>query len=314
MSSNLPRYSQRRVRDVPLLARVGVLLLVGSLAIAGIILAITDGPPVLHARAEGGARVDDFTTGETPTPDTGTTPSDSPTEPGETPSPSGSETPSPDESDDGSGGSGDDSNGQEAEDSDDHLVATTPPREPDTPRPSEPTDEPSDEPSEEPSTEPSDEPTDEPPSNDPTIQPPDQPTEEPTPHYPELPLLDLSKSEAQLLDSAEQARADAGCPELRIDPRLTTAAREHSSDMRDRFYYSHVNPDGQTPEDRAAAEGYTAPVGENLSRGLRNAEQVVRDWDGEERDRLLDCSYTSVGLGVERGLLNSWWTLMLGTD
>ncbi|WP_069110191.1 CAP domain-containing protein [Jiangella alba] len=299
---------------MPLLARVGVVLLVGSLAIAGIILAITDGPPVLHARADGGARVDDFTTGETPTPDTGTTPSDSPTEPGETPSPSGSETPSPDESDDGSGGSGDDSSGQDAEDSDDHLVATTPPREPDTPQPSEPTDEPSDEPSEEPSTEPSDEPTDEPPSDDPTIQPPDQPTEEPTPHYPELPLLDLSRSEAQLLDSAEQARADAGCPDLRIDPRLTTAAREHSADMRDRFYYSHVNPDGQTPEDRAAAVGYTASVGENLARGLRNAQQVVRDWDGEERDRLLDCSYTSVGLGVERGLLNSWWTLMLGTD
>ncbi|WP_157574583.1 CAP domain-containing protein [Jiangella muralis] len=302
---------------MPLLARVGVVLLVGSLAIAGLILAITDGPPVLHARADGGAPVDDFTTGETPDPDTGTTPSDSPTEPGETPSPSGSETPSPDESDDGSGGSGDDSSGQDAEDaenSEDHLVATTPPREPDTPRPSEPTDEPSGEPSEEPSTEPSDEPSEEPPSNDPTIQPPDQPTEEPTPHHPELPLLDLSKSEAQLLESAEQARADAGCPDLRIDPRLTTAAREHSADMRARIYYSHVNPDGQTPEDRAAAEGYTAPVGENLSRGLRNAQQVVRDWDGEELDRLLDCSYTSVGLGVERGLLNSWWTLMLGTD
>ncbi|RIQ20164.1 CAP domain-containing protein [Jiangella rhizosphaerae] len=301
---------------MPLLVRVGLVLLVGCLAIAGLVMAITDGPPVLHARAEGGSRVDDFTDGETPTPDTGTTPAGTPTEPAETPTPSGSESPSPDESDDtdggsdgGSGGPDDDSGALE-----DDLVATTPPRDPDSPRPtdpSEPTDEPS-EPSEEPTDEPSEEPSDEP-TEQPTTEPSEEPTEEPT-EDPDPPLIDLFRSEQQLLESADEAREEAGCPALRVDARLTVAAREHSEDMRDRLYYSHVSPDGETPQDRAADEGYTAEVAENLSYGLRNAEQVVRDWEGEERDRLLDCSYTSVGIGMERGLLNAWWTLMLGVD
>ncbi|TDD66979.1 hypothetical protein E1262_20355 [Jiangella aurantiaca] len=296
---------------MPLLVRAGLVLLVGCLAVAGLVLAITDGPPVLHARAEGGSRVDDFTGDETPRPESGTSPSGTPTEPAETPSPSGSESPSPEESDDtdgesggGFGGSDDDSGSHE-----DDLTATTPPREPDSPRPTdspEPTDEPS-EPSEEPTDEPSEDPSDEP-TDQPTTEPSEEPTEDPDP-----PLIDLFRSEEQLLESADESREEAGCPALRIDPRLTVAAREHSEDMRERLYFSHVNPDGETPQDRAADEGYTAPVGENLSHGLRNAEQVVRDWKGEERDRLLDCSYTSAGVGVERGLLTSWWTLMLGT-
>ena len=185
----------------------------------------------------------------------------------------------------------------------------TDPREPDSPRPSDPS-EPSEEPSDEPSEDPSDEPTVEP-----TTEPsePSEPTDEPTPEFPDLPFIELSDAEAQLLDSADEVRVEAGCPALRVEPRLTLAARGHSEDMRDRLYYSHVSPDGATPQDRAADHGYTAPVAENLSYGLRNADRVVRDWEGEELDRLLDCSYTSVGIGVERGLLSSWWTLMLGT-
>nr|WP_246400933.1 CAP domain-containing protein [Jiangella mangrovi] len=122
-----------------------------------------------------------------------------------------------------------------------------------------------------------------------------------------------------MVAEVDEARAEAGCPALRVDPRLTLASRAHSEDMQERSYYSHVNPDGEGPGERAAAEGYTARVGENLSEGMNNAQQVVRSWEdgGDERDRLLDCSYTSVGVGTERGGLlglKSWWTLMLGTD
>jgi uncharacterized protein YkwD len=122
-----------------------------------------------------------------------------------------------------------------------------------------------------------------------------------------------------MIDSVEAAREEAGCPALRVDPRLTVAAREHSEDMVDRSYYSHVNPDGEGPAERAADEGYTAGVAENLSQGMRNPQQVVREWEdgGDEREQLMDCRYTSVGVGTERGGLlglSSWWTLMLGTD
>lgn len=326
MSSNLPRYRQRRFRRLPLAARIGLLALAGCLAVGALVVAITDGPPMLYARADGGSQVDDFTTDDaTSDPDTGTTPSDVPVA---TPTPTPSDSPSPDSSDgspdsdsdsdsdsDDSSGSSDDDSSDSSDDSD--YSATSPPREPDSPRPTDPSDptddpsEPSEEPSDDPSGEPSSEPTEPGQPIEPTVEP-SEPTE-PTPDDPGLPFIELSRSEERLLDSADDARIEAGCPALRIDPRLTVAARGHSEDMRDRRYYAHVNPDGATPQDRAADEGYTAEVAENLAYGLRSADQVVRDWDGEELDRLLDCSYTSVGIGLERGLLSSWWTVMLGT-
>lgn len=323
MTSNLPRYRRTRTEGgIHPLVKAGIFVLLPLLVVGGLVLAITDGAPTLTARAEGGSRLPEFETpGTSSTSDPGGAPTGTPTEPAETPSATDSATPSPEESGDqdssGEGGSGD---GSDESTEGDDLVATTPPREPDerpTTPPDEPTDETSSEPSEEP--DPSPEPS-EPPDPEPTTEPTTEPSEEPDPELPELPFIELSKAESQMLSSVDDARAEAGCAALRVDPRLTLASREHSEDMRDRSYYSHVNPDGEGPDERAADQGYTARVAENLSQGqLQSAEQVVRSWEdeGEERDRLLDCSFTSVGLGTERGGLlgiSSWWTLMLGTD
>jgi uncharacterized protein YkwD len=307
---------------MPLLVKAGVFMLLPLLAIAGLVMAITDGAPTVTARAEGGSRLPAFETpGTSSTSDPGGAPSGTPTDDGGSPSPTDSATPSPEETGEeessSGGGSGDGSgsgSGEAGEDED--LVATTPPREPGE-RPTSP-DDPTDDPSTPQDPEPSPDPS-EPSEPDPTEDPTDEPTDEPDAGLPDLPILDLSQAELQMVDAVDDARAEAGCPALRVDPRLTLASREHSEDMRERSYYSHVNPDGKGPEERAADEGYTAPVGENLSQGVRSAQQVVRSWEdgGDERDRLLDCSYTSVGVGTERGGLlglSSWWTLMLGTD
>lgn len=328
MTSNLPRYRQRPTGGMPLIVKAGIFMLLPLLAVAGIVMAITDGPPTLTARAEGGSQLPDFETpGTSSTSNPSGAPSGTPTDGDVTPSPTDSATPSPDETgeDDSSSGSGSgDGSGSDAgaPGEDEDLVATTPPREPgERPTsPDDPTDDPSTPQDPDPSPDPSPEPSEpsEPSEPEPTEAPTDEPTDDPDAGLP-LPILDLSQAEMQMVDAVDEARAEAGCPALRVDPRLTLASRAHSEDMRDRSYYSHVNPDGEGPEERAADKGYTAEVGENLSQGVRSVQQVVRSWEdgGDERDRLMDCSYTSVGVGTERGGLlglSSWWTLMLGTD
>src|SRR5690606_4026021 len=139
------------------------------------------------------------------------------------------------------------------------------------------------------------------------------PSTTPTAPQPTTPVL--ARDEQALIDATNAVRAEAGCSPLRADARLLAAAREHSRDMRQRWFVSLVSPDGETPTDRAEDHGYSAPVTGNVWRGTRSAERVVKPWmaDADSRARLLDCSYTSVGVGVEKGLLlTAWWSQLLG--
>jgi uncharacterized protein YkwD len=147
----------------------------------------------------------------------------------------------------------------------------------------------------------------------PTTNPP-KPT--PTPKPTADPSVQLSNVEQALVDATNRARVRAGCQELRVDSRLVSAARGHSVDMHERGFYSHINPDGQTPTDRAAAEGYEARVGENIAFGLVSADLVINTWSTlhDEKSKMLDCKFTAIGVGADFGLLSSWWTQMLGTD
>lgn len=150
-----------------------------------------------------------------------------------------------------------------------------------------------------------------------TPNPPQTPTDPPQPPEPPLPAEPvLSSAERALIEETNRVRVRAGCPELRVDARLTAAARGHSADMRRHWRPSHVGPDGSTPADRAAEQGYDGQVGETILHGSRDAERVVEKWTSRSADRseLLNCAYTSVGIGVEFGLLGAWWTQMLGRD
>jgi uncharacterized protein YkwD len=75
-----------------------------------------------------------------------------------------------------------------------------------------------------------------------------------------------------------QVRASHGLPALRRDSRLDAAARLHSEDMAIRGFFAHTTPEGLTPADRAAAQGYTAGVGENIAAGHADARAVMTGW------------------------------------
>ena len=132
----------------------------------------------------------------------------------------------------------------------------------------------------------------------------------PRPTTPATTAATTVTGEVVRLTNAE--RAKAGCPALRVDPKLTVAAQGHSVDMASRGYFSHTSPEGETPWDRAEAAGYQNPSAENIAMGYRTAADVVSGWMNSEghRTNILNCSSRAVGIGLDtRGY---YWTQLFG--
>jgi uncharacterized protein YkwD len=95
-------------------------------------------------------------------------------------------------------------------------------------------------------------------------------------------------------------RALHGCKALRVDVRLTTAARAHSAYMGQSGAFSHIGRAGSTFDARIKAAHYPAPGGENIAFGYRTGLDVVKAWlaSPEHRANLLNCSFATVGVGA----------------
>ena len=70
------------------------------------------------------------------------------------------------------------------------------------------------------------------------------------------------------------------------------------------LYISHVSDDGRSFADRARAQGYDSPGGENVARGQRDAADVMDGWmnSAGHRANILNCSFKAIGVGVIRGV------------
>jgi uncharacterized protein YkwD len=111
------------------------------------------------------------------------------------------------------------------------------------------------------------------------------------------------------------ARTAKKCAPLRVDGRLTTAARKHSADMVARNYFSHVSLDGSAFTSRAARAGYASASAENIAWGYPTGEEVVKAWlkSPAHRANLLNCKSKAVGVGVARKADGSlMWTQVFG--
>jgi uncharacterized protein YkwD len=110
----------------------------------------------------------------------------------------------------------------------------------------------------------------------------------------------LSGSEASLLRTINSVRMARGLAPVRLDLRLTRAARGHSADMLNRQYFAHGSIAG-----RAVATGARGPLlGENLAWGTRvTARWVVTRWLASPSHRavLLRPGFKRVGLGISFG-------------
>ncbi|SEM37218.1 CAP domain-containing protein [Streptacidiphilus jiangxiensis] len=120
--------------------------------------------------------------------------------------------------------------------------------------------------------------------------------------------------QAAILTLVNAARAQHGCAPLAASAALTTLAQSFSDEMAARGFFSHTDPDGRTPWDRARALGITDLGGENIARGQQTPDEVMTAWLNSpgHRANILDCAYHSLGVGVFQGPGGPWWTQDFG--
>ncbi|EPH44923.1 CAP domain-containing protein [Streptomyces aurantiacus] len=130
----------------------------------------------------------------------------------------------------------------------------------------------------------------------------------------EKPVSGESAAEAEVLTLVNQERAKAGCRPVRADAGLDALAGDFSADMAERGFFSHTDPDGATPWDRAEKVGITDLGGENIARGQANAQSVMDAWMNSpgHRANILNCDYQTLGVGAHFAPGGPWWTQDFG--
>lgn len=110
-------------------------------------------------------------------------------------------------------------------------------------------------------------------------------------------------TEQQMLVLVNQERQKFGLKILVMDSEIMKVARAHSKDMWEREYFSHINPDGETPFDRMSKAGIKfSRAGENLALAptVEMAHQGLMNSPGHRRN-ILDPNFLRVGIGVIDG-------------
>lgn len=156
----------------------------------------------------------------------------------------------------------------------------------------------------------------------PVIQPVPQPTvtAPPAPNPATNPnpgnSVGVSAEEQQALSLLNADRAANGLPPLRINAALTGLAQAYSQDMINRSFFSHTNPQGQSPFDRMRLAGIQyGYAGENLAINVSvpEAEQAFMNSPGH-RANILSPHYTQVGVGVRHSSNGSVYVVQEFTD
>lgn len=110
-------------------------------------------------------------------------------------------------------------------------------------------------------------------------------------------------AEELMLTLVNQERVKAGVGQLVMSAALRDVARAHAKDMFARGYFSHYNPDGQSPFDRMEKAGinFTA-AGENLALApnIYLAHQGLINSPGH-RKNILSSDFGKVGIGAIDG-------------
>jgi uncharacterized protein YkwD len=121
----------------------------------------------------------------------------------------------------------------------------------------------------------------------------------------------LHRAQAATLCLLNQVRAQAGLPPLRLDRRLSAAARGHSREMVRRHYFAHGSAHGTSPFRRMLATHYVPRnaswwLGENIAWGSSSFGQpaaIVRAWmhSPPHRANILSRHFRDIGIGIAPG-------------
>lgn len=189
----------------------------------------------------------------------------------------------------------------------------------------EPTEKPIVEPTAEPTVEPTEKPTVNPtakPTAAPTVKPTAKPTVKPTAKPTAKPTVKPSVStasemEKEVLEIVNQERTSRGLKPLTWAEDLANVARAHSRDMINRNFFSHTNPDGQSPFDRIKANGISyRAAAENIAYGQKNAQAVMNSWmnSSGHRANILNANLKEIGIGAVKNQNGTiYWTQVFVT-
>jgi uncharacterized protein YkwD len=109
--------------------------------------------------------------------------------------------------------------------------------------------------------------------------------------------------EQALVPLINQVRAQHRLAPLRIDPRLTAAARLYARELAGRRLLDHTGRDGRHVNDRIESEGYLwSFAGENLAAGARDPRETIAIWMASPAHRANMLSPDAVEIGAAREL------------
>ena len=111
------------------------------------------------------------------------------------------------------------------------------------------------------------------------------------------------KAEFDMLELVNNERKSRGLAPLVMDEKIRGIAREYGKDMFKKGYFSHINPEGESPFDRMKKNGIEFNMsGENLalSKDLLSAHEGLMKSKGH-RDNILNLFFHRVGIGVVDG-------------
>ncbi len=113
-----------------------------------------------------------------------------------------------------------------------------------------------------------------------------KPTAESKPAATAKTAADLHAVEQRILDETNRVRRRHGLRPLRLDRRLLSSARRHTSWMTRNHSLQHTS----------------APVAENIAMGQRTAPEVLNSWMNSpgHRANILNASYTKIGISAYR--------------
>lgn len=104
------------------------------------------------------------------------------------------------------------------------------------------------------------------------------------------------------LTNAERAKGNR--PPLKWSDSLAELGQKHCDDMINRDFFSHNNPDGETPFDRMKKAGFSYWLaGENIAAGQYSPEAVVKSWMNSEghMKNIMNPDFEYLGVAVRKG-------------
>jgi uncharacterized protein YkwD len=122
------------------------------------------------------------------------------------------------------------------------------------------------------------------------------------------------------LAAVNEYRAEKGLGALKLDARLTAAAKAHSRDLANGDRISHYGSDGSSPWDRVARAGYQASLtAENVGTGQATLAEVIKGWKGSPAHdkNLLLADAHDMGIALvqnPKSEFKTFWTMVVGTS